>query len=115
MRKHNSASFVPYDLGRLIEQNVPPYYIFNRRYCEPIGQVLGANLFVMTQAKLLNIGEPDDRWRFNVRAKAYSSTTGREVHLFSADDVSIEESQAKVGQELERLLRTLRMVSEADG
>ena len=110
VRKHHGSSFVPYDLGRLIRQDVPPYYIFNKRYCEPIGQVLGANLFVMTQAKLLNTGAPSKRWKFDIRAKAYSSVTGRVLPIFTADGVSIEAAHAKVKQELESILRTLKMV-----
>ena len=115
VRLQHSSEFVPHDLGRLIKQDVPPYYIFNKRYCEPIGRVLGANLFVMTQATLLNMSAPMDRWKFNIRAKAYSSVTGRELPIFAIDDVSIGEAQATVEQELKSILRDLRMVAEIDG
>ncbi|MES9844059.1 MAG: hypothetical protein ABW131_05370 [Candidatus Sedimenticola sp. 6PFRAG5] len=115
VRDHHSGSFVQYDLGRLIRQGVPPYYVFNKRYCDPIGEVLGANLFVMTQVKLLNMGAPIDRWKFDVRAKAYSSISGRERPILEADSVSIEETQARVNQELNSLLQTLREVAETDG
>ncbi len=115
VRECCSSSFVPYDLGTLIKADVAPYYIFSKSYCEPIGKILSANLFVMTQVDLLSSTASTNPWKFNIRAKAYSSVSGRELPIFEAKEVTKEEALQKVRQELQTTLDHLRRVVEVDG
>lgn len=71
--------------------------------------------FIMTQVELIVSTVTSEPWRFNIRAKAYSSATGRELPIFEADNVTFEEGQDKVKQELEPILDSIRKVVELNG
>ncbi len=52
-----SDNFIHYDLTKLRKNDIKPYYIFNKKYCKGIGDVLYANTFIMTQLKLVGNNE----------------------------------------------------------
>jgi hypothetical protein len=115
-KRRYPSNFVENDVGKLIRNDVPPYYIYNKRYCLPIGQLLGANTFVMTQVRLLNLGMPLEEWRFDVEAKVYSSLTKTESVFFSASDLTFPAAVAKVETEKDEILKELvRVLRRPDG
>jgi hypothetical protein len=70
--KAEPSRYVPYDLRKLADAKVEPYYIYSRRYCGAIGRALGANLFVMTRLVRVGVGPGgecrDDLYDFELKA-----------------------------------------------
>lgn len=113
VRKEYPNSIVPLDLHRLLDAGIKPYYIYNKRYCAPIGRELGANLFVMSRLVMTGPTAQRGDFLYTVEAKAYSSSTGRESVFLSAERVAGANLQGLViGREQELWQAILAVAQE---
>ena len=87
------------------------------RCCRPIGELLGANVFVMTQVWLRTLSPvPPEKWRFDVRAKVYSSLYDTETVFYSVKDVTFPEAVEQIDkQKAEILQKLLELIRPTDG
>jgi hypothetical protein len=106
-------NYVKADLRKLLRAGVKPYYIYSGRYCEPIGRVLGANVFVMARLTVVSQAPRPADEVYDVEAKAFSSETGREVELVRAQSVrSADVATLTEGRE-DDLLRKILSIAGA--
>ena len=86
--EHYKSNYIKYDITKLMENNVGPFYIFNKKYCIPIEKLLGSNTFVMTRLELIERGERfcyDDLYK--VRIKIYSSLSNKSEIIYENQKV----------------------------
>ena len=106
-------NYVKADLQKLLKAGVEPYYIYAARYCEPIGRVLGANVFVMARLTVVRQAPHPADELYDMEAKAFSSETGREVELIHARSVrSADVARLTEGKE-DEILRQILSIAGA--
>jgi hypothetical protein len=109
--------FVDYDIQKLLAAGVEPYYIYDRRYCAPVGRVLQANLFVMTRLNLVGVGPKgecvDDL--YDVELKVFSSETQRERVVYRASRVSTQDLPRLFKGNEKGLLAEILAVAQQEG
>lgn len=106
--RHAPASHVRFDLRRVLRAGVEPFYVYAKRHCRPIGDVLGANVFVMARLTVVEPSSFPAEERYDVEAKAYASETDREVRLLRARRVRAKDLRTLIeGKEEELLARIL--------
>ena len=84
---HAPQNHVMMDIHKLLKKDIRPYYIYNKKYCKPIGTVLGANVFVMARLVLVKQAVRYGEDQYDIQAKAFSSETGREIELLRSKNV----------------------------
>lgn len=102
IKLNHPSEFVELDYKKLRKNNVESLYIYNKKYCKPIGKVLDANLFVMTNIKMVSMNSSYCAdITYNIEMKAYSMFSNKEIILLNLNDVTIEAFQKEVELKLE--------------
>jgi|GEM_PF-5492998 len=89
-RKHPDM-FVNYDVKKLMNNDIGPYYIFNKKYCDKIGKILGANIFVMSRLVLVGHDEKGkcEGDLYDVQVKVYSRINEKETMILKLSKVPV--------------------------
>lgn len=89
--KIHPEMYVNYDLKRLMKNGVGPYYIFNKKYCDKIGKILGANIFVMSRLVLVGHDEKGECEGdlYDVQVKVYSKINEKETMILKLSKVPV--------------------------
>jgi hypothetical protein len=114
-KDHYKPNYIPYDISKLMENDVEPYYIFNKIYCEPIGKVLGANTFVMTRLELINRGEKlcsEDIYR--VFLKVYSSLSNKSEVIYENDKIKSDSLKTIFRNNEEAIIDKIFLVAKSN-
>ncbi len=87
----HSEKYIYYDVTKLMENDIGPYYIFNKKYCKKIGELLDANIFVMSRLVLVGhdkLGECKGDL-FDIHVKVYSNQNDKELTLYKESKVPV--------------------------
>jgi len=90
-KKQYPEKHVEYNVKKLMDKGVGPYYIFNKKYCQKIGEVLGANIFVMSRLVLVGHDEKGECEGdlFDVQVKVYSKINEKERIILKQSKVPV--------------------------
>ncbi len=90
-KKQYPEKYVEYNVKKLMDKGVGPYYIFNKKYCQKIGEVLGANIFVMSRLVLVGHDEKGECEGdlFDVQVKVYSKIYEKERIILKQSKVPV--------------------------
>ena len=88
-KKEYPDKYVKYDLQKLLNNKIKPYNIFNKKYCKKIGEILNANVFVMSRLVLVGHDEKGECTGdlYNIQIKVYSKILENETTVFSHDSI----------------------------
>ncbi|SVD04694.1 uncharacterized protein METZ01_LOCUS357548 [marine metagenome] len=100
-------NFVSFDVKKLLQHRVEPYYIFNKTYCGPIGKILGANTFVMARLVPVKTSSKPRLEQYNIQVKVYSALTGVEKTLMKKNNIETSEFNSVFSGNYEALFRSI--------
>ena len=111
-KKLHPDKYVAYNTSKLMKNDVGPYYIFNKKYCKKIGELLGANIFVISRLVLVGHDEFGECKGdlFDIHVKVYSILNDKEITIFKEnkvpvykfDDLSINKENDSLWNKLQR-------------
>lgn len=89
--KQHPNMFVNYDVKKIMKNGIGPYYIFNKKYCDKIGKILDANIFVMSRLVLVGQNEKGecDGDLYDIQVKVYSKINEKEKLIVKLNKVPV--------------------------
>jgi hypothetical protein len=104
IEQYHPLEYVRLDKKKLREENIEFFYIYNKKYCKPIGRVLKANLYLMTNIKMVKQNSNNCLdITYDIEMKVYSDVTQKEKILVRYKDVTIDAFQENIKPQMENL------------